>query len=222
MDQLNPSLLIPIIRSAQFPVLEAFEQGTAQVRREAGAVGGGSKFVQQMGSVAVDHAGKLVHATWDSYRSALDDLELEWTQSTRNELQGQMLGSLDESLGKLLTGIHQHGSRYPDVVAADERRIRSAMTMHGESAVAKLTIYVAKRRRQTIRGVLNEVETRLVHDGATASLIDTVREAKRESEFGAGDDGKLKQFLDTLSTGVQGMTAGHDLGLKIAQLLTWF
>ena len=98
MDQLDTSLLLPIIRGAQFPVLEAFEQGTAKVRREAGTVGGGSKFVQQMGSVAVDHADKLVHATWESYRATLDDLDWEWTHSTLNELQAQMLGSLDESL----------------------------------------------------------------------------------------------------------------------------
>lgn len=213
-------LLRTIIRSAHLPVVDSFNRATSEARQSNQS--GGSRSVFPMANVAVDHANNLLLATWDKLEPALDKLQLDWTSATLEALRTELRQMVDPTAALLFGGVRTKQAAFGDVVQAAEQRIHIALATHTQAVEAQLELYVANRRRKEIQAVLSELESRLVVAGQGDALLENVRGARREAETSSPDEGKLKQWLEVLSTGMQGINAASDLAPKVQMLIGWF
>lgn len=217
------ALLRPIVWSAQLPVVESFHAATLEARRSLLSDGGGSRAIFPLEKVAVTHAHSLLIATWASLESALDKMHLDWTPVTLRELQVELGQMVDPVAAQLVVPVLAKQSAFPDVVAAAEQRIQAALTAHVRATEAMLVLYVADRRRREVQAVLSELENRLMlSTQGEMTLLGNVRGARREAEASSPDEGRLKQWLEVLSTSVQGIGSASDLGDKLQTLSAWF
>lgn len=212
------SRLRPIARSAQAPVLSEFGD---QARDIAQKMRGNSRAAFVMERAASKAAEPLVRVTWQSMQAALDQTRLEWAPATQRDLEVVLSEVVREGAAPLRNALDVYKDKDPNPGRSASEALSSSIDLHLEGAKSFLAFYVDGRRRLEVLSVLCDLEVRLFEEDPSGGLLARARIARQQTQNANTNDDELKQTLEVLAQGLPAVVAAHDIGIRLAEVITW-
>lgn len=205
------------------PKLDAFELAIRQHQHHCIQTGNfhGSGHVFGLVRLAQEHAAGIYEGLWSTLVPHLDRIHLPWDTETSAALRETVSRLSLEAEGVLLAPMSAvKGRGLEDLVAREIPPLTARVQQQRHALDAKVRLYVSDRRRQEILAALKDLEARAAAANMADALL-VIRDAKREAERPAPDEGRLKRLLDNVVTMRDASQAVQDLAQRVQELIGW-